>query len=143
MSAEPQMRQVAALPWRRYRGRVHVLLITSRETRRWVIPKGWAMAGLPDHGAAAREAFEEAGVEGITAPSPMGVFHYSKRVKTGALRHIRATVYPLEVIRILSNWPERAERKRQWFVAAEAAGLVNEPELAVLVKAIAESRCDR
>jgi 8-oxo-dGTP pyrophosphatase MutT (NUDIX family) len=133
MAGDPQLRQVAALPWRRTKAGIDVLLISSRETRRWVIPKGWAIDGLPDHGAAAREAFEEAGIEGIVAPHLLGFYDYDKRGRAGSTVRIRVDVYPLEVIRLLRSWPERSERDRRWFPAGVAAGAVNELDLAALI----------
>ena len=83
--AERTLQQVAALCWRRRKGTVEVLLVTSRETRRWVIPKGWPMDGLADYNAARREAFEEAGVEGHMRREPLGTFFYEKRGKKEVL----------------------------------------------------------
>src|SRR5947209_14678636 len=90
--------QYAALPWRRNAaGAIEVLLITSRETRRWVIPKGWPIKGLKSPQTAAREAFEEAGVEGLVAKKKLGVFHYDKRLRSGRIQRVRVGVYPLQV----------------------------------------------
>jgi 8-oxo-dGTP pyrophosphatase MutT (NUDIX family) len=126
--------QAAALPWRRTAdGELQVLLITSRETRRWVIPKGWPIKGLKPHQTAAREALEEAGVEGPTAKK-VGVFHYDKRLASGRLQNIRVTVYPLQVEAELDAWPESRERVRLWTTPQDAADLVLEPELAELLR---------
>jgi hypothetical protein len=59
--------QYGALPYREIKSGVQILLVTSRNTRRWIIPKGWPQSGTPPHRAAAREAFEEAGVVGKSA----------------------------------------------------------------------------
>ena len=133
----PQLRQVGALPWRRKGNGLGILLATSRETRRWIIPKGWAMKGLPDHGAASQEAYEEAGVEGIASPTSVGFFDYDKRRGDGAILRIRVEVYALEVMKELRNWPEKSERARLWFSPAEAALLVHEQGLAELIMAFA------
>ena len=94
---EPRV-QSAALPWRLSpAGKVEVLLVTSRETRRWVAPKGWPIKGLKSFQAAAREAFEEAGVEGEIGRKKLGVYHYDKRLRSGRLQHVRVQVFPLEV----------------------------------------------
>ena len=66
--------QVAALPVKGKPGKYRVLLVTSRETRRWIIPKGWPMKGRKDHEAAAQEALEEAGVTGHVHKHPMGAY---------------------------------------------------------------------
>lgn len=127
--------QLAALPWRRRKGVVEVMLVTSRETRRWVAPKGWPMKNKAAHEAAAQEAFEEAGVRGRTAETAVGVYHYDKTLKSGALRHCAVDIFPLKVDKTLDKWPEQGQRERRWFAAEEAAGLVAEPELAEIIKA--------
>lgn len=134
LDREPRT-QYAALPWRRTGdGEVEILLITSRETRRWVIPKGWPIRGKKPGPSAAREAFEEAGVEGEVSAKPVGVFHYDKRLRSGRLQHIRAPVYALQVARELDAWPEKAERDREWVSPDEAAERVGEPELKALIR---------
>ena len=127
------LRQVAALPWRRKNGHVEILLVTSRETRRWVIPKGWPMDRLNDHVAAEREAFEEAGVEGHVSDEALGVFSYEKIQKTGDRNLVDVTVFDLEVKTPLKNWPEKDERKRQWFTVEEAAEMVMEKSLKSMI----------
>jgi 8-oxo-dGTP pyrophosphatase MutT (NUDIX family) len=131
--------QVAALPWRRNRrGDIDILLITSRETKRWVIPKGWPMEGLKDFTAAKREAFEEAGIDGHVTREPLGHYTYLKRRKSGEAPEVRVTVYALEVKALLDRWPEKGERKRKWFSIADAAKAVHEPELSALIMASGE-----
>ena len=129
--------QSAALPWRRVDGGVEVLLITSRETRRWVIPKGWPIKGLKSSQTAQREAFEEAGVEGDITRKKVGVFHYDKRLRSGRVQKVRVAVYPLEVDTEREAWPEAPQREKLWTSPAEAAELVYEPELADLLRAFA------
>jgi 8-oxo-dGTP pyrophosphatase MutT (NUDIX family) len=126
--------QVAALPFRQGRLGLEVLLITSRETKRWVIPKGWPMPHLMDFNAAKREAYEEAGVEGRIRRRPIGAFRYGKILKTGETRQLSVTIYLLHVTTVLRSWPERGQRKRQWFTPAEAAKAVHEPGLQKLIR---------
>jgi 8-oxo-dGTP pyrophosphatase MutT (NUDIX family) len=96
-------------------GGLEVLLLTSRGTRRWVIPKGWPMRKRAPKAAAAREAFEEAGVEGVVWPrESIGNYHYAKAVETGALP-IKVKVFLLRVERQLETWPEQDERETRWF----------------------------
>jgi 8-oxo-dGTP pyrophosphatase MutT (NUDIX family) len=126
-------RQIAALPVRqRDDGFLHVLLVTSRETGRWVIPKGWPWPDREEWMSAAEEAREEAGVIGRTHPASIGTFTYHKRRSTGAVR-VRVVVYRLEVTEELAAWPECNERQRSWFTPSEAAAAVTEPELRVLI----------
>jgi 8-oxo-dGTP pyrophosphatase MutT (NUDIX family) len=132
-------RQVAALCFRRS-PRLEILLVTSRETRRWVTPKGWPMKGRSDHAAAAVEAFEEAGVDGVIHDRALGAFSYDKVLKTTEIRPVTTALYPLEVVVLREDWPEKHERERRWFTPAEAAEAVQEPELSALILSFGESR---
>jgi 8-oxo-dGTP pyrophosphatase MutT (NUDIX family) len=133
-SEAQRLTQYAALAWRRPGGGpVEILLITSRETRRWVIPKGWPIKGLKPHQAAAREAWEEAGVEGRASARKIGSFDYDKRLSGGQLQPVRVEVYPLQVLQEHDDWPEAQQRERRWTPAAEAGSLVDEPGLAQLL----------
>lgn len=141
LPAEPDREpraQSAALPWRRTAaGGVEVLLVTSRETRRWVVPKGWPIKGLRSFQTAAREAFEEAGVKGQMGKKKLGVFHYGKRLRSGRLQSVRVTVYPLEVNTECATWPELGQRDKLWTGPRAAAELVQEPELAEILRLFA------
>lgn len=128
-----EVRQVAALPWRVINGEVQILMITSRETRRWVIPKGGRMIGKTDPEAAAQEALEEAGVIGPVATTPVGRFRYDKILKSGLSSGRVVSVFPMEVLLQLGDWEEAAERERRWMSIEEAARAVHEPELAILL----------
>lgn len=130
--------QYGALPWRRTDG-LKILLITSRETKRWVIPKGWPIDGLTPAESAAQEAFEEAGIRGIANGMSYGHYDYQKQLR-GEVRHCRVDVFALEVNQILEKWPERRQRKRQWFDVEEAAGLVAEPALAAIIRRFARDQ---
>jgi 8-oxo-dGTP pyrophosphatase MutT (NUDIX family) len=131
-----ERRQVAALPWRRGpHGGVEILLITSRETRRWVTPKGGRMTGRTDAEAAAQEALEEAGVEGVIGERPLGSFRYLKVLKRRASRWCAVDLYGLEVTVELADWQERAERERIWLPRDVAAQMVEEPDLQALIAA--------
>ena len=126
--------QYAALPWRRTQdGQIEVLLISSRETRRWVIPKGWPMRRLKSPDCASREAFEEAGVEGDVQRKKVGVFHYGKRLSSGRLQPVRVSVFALQVRRECEEFPEKGQRDRLWITPAQASVLVDEPELKILI----------
>ncbi|HEX7886877.1 MAG TPA: NUDIX hydrolase, partial [Phenylobacterium sp.] len=116
-------------------GATEILLITSRESRRWVIPKGWPMKDKTPEDTAAQEAYEEAGVLGEAGHRSLGAYHYDKRLGSGRLQHVRVMVYPLEVREARDIWPEMAERDRLWSSPAEAATLVDEAELRALLAA--------
>ena len=126
--------QFAALPWRfDAGGEVQLLLITSRETRRWVIPKGWPIKGMGSAKSAAQEAFEEAGVRGKVRKRPVGAYGYDKRLKNGRLQHVRVAVFALAVDSEAEAYPEAGQREKLWVSPPEAARLVDEPELMVLL----------
>ena len=113
---------------------MRVLLVTSRETKRWVIPKGNPTPGLSPHAAAALEADEEAGVRGLVCPTPLGSYRYRKRQATGASLMLDVDVFPLAVKQELAVWKEQSERERRWVSLREAASMVEEPDLADLIR---------
>ena len=126
--------QFGALPWRIRDGKVEILLITSRGTGRWIIPKGWPMDGATPAEAAATEAYEEAGVEGKLSNAVLGFYGYRKVIDSGDDLPIVVAVFPLRVKKMLKDWPEKAERKRRWVSQKKAATLLHEPELCQLVR---------
>jgi 8-oxo-dGTP pyrophosphatase MutT (NUDIX family) len=127
--------QYAALPYRSGgKSGTEVMLVTSRGTRRWIIPKGWPQQGKAPHHSAAREAFEEAGVVGVVRPKPLGTFAYRKRLKNGASIVCEVKVYPLRVLRQSDQWPERQQRKTRWLSVKEAAQAVQEPMLSRIIR---------
>ena len=132
----PIYHQIAALPFRRHKKKVEILLITSRETKRWVIPKGWPMEGLTDYEAAKIEAYEEAGIDGRIFHAPLGHFDYEKRLKSGEVKTVRVQVYGLQVSELKRIWPEKHQRKRKWFSPANAAQLVAEEQLKEIIAAL-------
>ena len=122
-------KQVAALPLQLFGDRLKVLLITSRDTGRWIMPKGWPIDGEKDWRAAEIEALEEAGVEGTISRRPIGDFEYAKVLGDGTSIQVKATVYPLYVDKVNRRWKERRERKRHWFSPKGAAKALKQPEL--------------
>lgn len=130
--------QYGAVCWRRLGARVEVLLITSRDTGRWVIPKGWPIVGLTPEESAAREAFEEAGVEGRVSPTCMGLYSYEKGLDTPTGPRVFVpcvvAVYPMQVKGLRDQFPEVNERRRKWFSPKKAARKVAEPALQDLLE---------
>jgi 8-oxo-dGTP pyrophosphatase MutT (NUDIX family) len=132
-------RQVGTLPLRvTPNGLLEVLLVTSRETGRWVIPKGWPCKHMTDQDSAAREAKEEAGVHGRMVSDSIGAFHYMKREPAG-LRRICVDVFAMLVDREMKRWPEQNERRREWFPLQLAALKVREPKLRKLLSEVGPS----
>jgi len=128
--------QYAALPYR-LGDDLEILLISSRETGRWVLPKGWPIKGKKAHAAAAREALEEAGMKGRIGKAAIGRYSYGKRLLNGAVLACTVEVYPLAVERQLKRWPEQGQRSLGWFSPRDAADQVEEAELASLIMAFA------
>jgi 8-oxo-dGTP pyrophosphatase MutT (NUDIX family) len=129
--------QYAALPYRR-RGesRTEVMLVTSRETGRWIIPKGWPKKRKAPYTSAAHEALEEAGVVGKVEREPIGSYSYNKRLRSGAVVLCEVRVFPLKVKRQQKTWSEKGEREVRWFSRTEAAKVVQEPALSVIIRSL-------
>jgi 8-oxo-dGTP pyrophosphatase MutT (NUDIX family) len=128
--------QYAALPYRIEGRQVEVMLITSRGTQRWVIPKGWPMQGLRPQDAAATEAVEEAGLLGELEEQPIGAYRYAKQLKAGRAIDVQVIVFALRVTGQADEWKEQSERSWRWFRYRRAAGLVAEPGLKRLIREI-------
>lgn len=126
--------QVAAIPFRlNGGGELEVMLVTSRGTRRFIVPKGWPMKGKSARRAALIEAQEEAGVRGKALKKPAGSYCYWKRLSTSFV-HVEVTAYLVEVAEELDAWKEIGARQRAWLTPADAAVLIDEPELATLIR---------
>lgn len=129
----PLPSQVAALCWRQSPKGLKILLITSRDTGRWVIPKGWPMHNRTPAQAAAREAYEEAGLRGVVDERLVGIYTYRKSFGLGRRLWVAVRVFPLEVRELLRKYPEIGQRKARWFSPEKAARRVSEPELSALI----------
>lgn len=134
MKKQQELRaQLAALPYRLIEERLEVLLITSRETRRWIITKGWTEKGTKPDDMAAREAFEEAGIRGKIGKFPHDSYRYEKRLTEKRSVECLVTVYLLEVDQELEEWLEKAERERRWLSSSQAALEVSESGLVAML----------
>ncbi|KAE9630179.1 NUDIX hydrolase [Parasedimentitalea maritima] len=123
--------QFAALCYRiSKKGNPKILLVTSRGTGRWVLPKGWPINGCTPAGSAAQEAWEEAGVRGTAANECLGLYSYQKWRSRRVSQPIMVAVYPMKVTELAVEFPEQGQRVRKWFSPVRAAGKVQEPELA-------------
>jgi 8-oxo-dGTP pyrophosphatase MutT (NUDIX family) len=136
----PSRYQVAALCWReaghgKAGAAIEILLISSRTTKRWILPKGWPKTGQDAAGTALEEAWEEAGIR-IDGPPPqkIGRYSYRKRLEGGVPVHTVVDVYAIHADRLLDIYPEAGQRDRQWFSPEKAAQHVQEPDLASLLR---------
>ena len=132
--------QFGALCWRRRAGEIQVLMVTSRNRKRWIIPKGWPQDGATPAEAAATEAWEEAGVEGKTKPVCIGIFSYTKEVVPGESLPCVVAVFPVRVKKTHDTYPEKSERRRKWMSLKKAAGLADDRELRAIIAAFDPKR---
>jgi len=133
--------QYAALPYRlNDASTIEVLLVTSRETKRWVIPKGWPKKSVEPWDSAASEAREEAGVVGVVGTEAIGSYSYEKRLKSGNLVTCDVRVFPLRVKRCQRSWPEKGQREISWFSPDQAAASVQEPLLSAIITGFFKER---
>lgn len=121
-----QVVQYGVLPWRRTADSFEVLLITTRTTHRWIVPKGWPEQGRTPCECAVQEAFEEAGVVGNVSDEVIGVFSHRKQLKSGDTIVCRVHIYAMEVTNFCDEWPEKYERKAKWSSVDEALSLITE-----------------
>ncbi|TCR79550.1 NUDIX hydrolase [Rhizobium sp. BK376] len=133
-------RQYAALCYRinRHENVVEYLLITTRETGRWAIPKGWPMEDKPPHRVAEVEALQEAGVKGKVCKRPLGEFTYTKLMADGERRPCVVQTHALKVHHIVKDFKERGQRRYAWVSCEEATARVAEPDLQKLFLLIEE-----
>ncbi|RLJ59179.1 8-oxo-dGTP pyrophosphatase MutT (NUDIX family) [Litoreibacter meonggei] len=137
MLQRPKRLQVAALCYRDEGDDRQVLLVTSRDTGRWIIPKGWPIRGLSSPESARQEAWEEAGVsEGQMAAKSIGTYTYDKTLSSGLPVAVETLVYSFEVENLKEDFPESRERRRKWVSPSDAAGLVREHELKSIFRAL-------
>lgn len=121
--------QFSALCFRIKRDKPEVLLISSRGTGRWIVPKGWPNPGLTPAASAAQEAWEEAGVVGEAIDQCLGIYSYNKEMDEGDDLPCLALVYPIRVDSLARKYPEMGQRRRRWYAPRKAANKVDEPEL--------------
>lgn len=138
-TAAPERLQYAALPWRGTKKKLEIMLVSSRETKRWIIPKGWPMSGRGGAASAAIEALEEAGVLGAISDEPIGQYFYAKRFSHGVEQLCRVEVFALRVVRQRETWLEKDQRSTQWSSVEQAMELVSDPELRDLIAEFARS----
>lgn len=132
-------RQAGAITYRVADGHAQILLVTSLDTRRWIIPKGNIEKGSTPAQAAACEVAEEAGIEGeIIGTTPLGLYNYLKRLKSGEGQPTTVEVYLLRTIRQLFDWPEKGRRDLLWLPVMEAIERIQEPGVVPLLDRVGQ-----
>lgn len=127
--------QYGALCYRKAKNKkAKVLLVTSRRTGRWIIPKGWPIKGKSPAQSALREAFEEAGVKGNTFDKCLGHFDYGKRIGDEKILHCVVEVYPVKVDSLTSKFPEYAQRRRKWVSLDKAVKQLSDSALKPIIR---------
>jgi 8-oxo-dGTP pyrophosphatase MutT (NUDIX family) len=128
--------QVGVLPIRlSAAGEAELLLVTTRTTRRWIVPKGWTIKGLKDRAAAAREGREEAGIIGRVHKRPVGRYEYWKRMQDHFVL-CDVKLFLLDARRRLDKWDENSQRQSYWFKLDDAVDLVEEPGLKAVIQSL-------
>ncbi len=122
--------QSAVVPFRRRRGELEILMITSRKKKRWVLPKGVVEPDLSPWASAAKEALEEAGIEGKVSRRSVGNYRYEKWGGTCTV-----DVFPMAVGKIHESWLE-SFRERRWLSLGEAVARVREGELRRILRSL-------
>lgn len=137
MIKRPTSLQVALLCYRIKGTEREYLLVTSRDTGRWVLPKGWIKKGKSAERSALEEGWEEAGiVPKKTKPELVGSYLYDKKFDKGLATPVEVSVYQIELSKLENKFPEASERKRRWMTRDEAAAAVNEPTLTKLLQSL-------
>ena len=132
--------QYGALPYRfTPMAALEILVVTTRQSRRWIVPKGWPIKRLTPSKSAAREAFEEAGVRGKIGARAIGNFTYKKSTgQTADDPNYEVKIFPLLVKRQSATWPEHEQRVVQWVDPEKAISLIRDPELKAIVAKFAK-----
>jgi 8-oxo-dGTP pyrophosphatase MutT (NUDIX family) len=134
MLRRPPRTQLAALCYRASESGPEVLLITSRNTKRLIIPKGWPMAKRTARKTAEREAYEEAGIIGKTSKEPIGEFSSFKGLGNGFKVRTNVVVYPLAVVDQVSDFPETGQRELIWMPLNDAIERCQDDGLRLFLK---------
>ncbi|WP_162009746.1 NUDIX hydrolase [Methylocystis heyeri] len=137
--------QYGVLPYRLTEaGEVEILLVTTRQSRRWIIPKGWPIKGLKPSKSAAREGYEEAGIRGKVGGKSVGAFCYEKRIEEdGVTVPCEVRVFPLLVMQQFDSWPEAHQREARWFEPNKAVSAIKIAGLRELVESFLRKRAER
>ncbi len=126
--------QSSVIPYRIKKNTLQILLILSSQKKHYVIPKGIKEPGLSARKSAAKEAFEEAGIEGKVAHKAIGSYRYEKWQA-----ECKVIVYPMQVKKMLDEeqWQEQY-RSRKWYKLDQAITLIYQDEIKKLLAQLPE-----
>lgn len=133
--------QVAALCFRYKNDKLQVCIVTTRNTGRWILPRGWPTHKKTAHQGAAIEAYEEAGVKGTVFPDAIGTYAYDKPIGD-ELAPVLVVVYAIHATNVAKKWPEKHQRKRRWLSPKKATAKLQEPGLRHIVANFDPARLD-
>jgi 8-oxo-dGTP pyrophosphatase MutT (NUDIX family) len=142
-SLSQEGRQVAALPWRATNGALEFLLVTSRISQHWLIPKGWPMPGKSDRDSALQEAFEEAGIRGVGSRHALGHYPFQKAMHDGSELSCVMSVFGMSGVTELDSWPEMEQRERRWVAQFDAIEMIFDWNLTRFLADITLERLER
>jgi phosphohistidine phosphatase len=128
LKIELNINQSAVIPFRKEKGSIEILLITSIKKKKWIIPKGYIEFNLSAFESAKKEAYEEAGIIGTNETIELGHFTLNKSTGKNSI-----VVFSMEVIKLLDNFPEKELRRRKWFSINEAAEVVSISEISRMI----------
>ncbi|AML50262.1 MULTISPECIES: NUDIX hydrolase [Falsihalocynthiibacter] len=126
--------QFGAICYRVANGKIQILLITSRRSRLWIVPKGWPINGKTPAQSAAIEAWEEAGAIGVMGDACIGLYSHTKKATKGEILPVMVSLFALQVKRTAKKFPEKSQRKRKWVSRKKAASMVSDPELGKILR---------
>jgi 8-oxo-dGTP pyrophosphatase MutT (NUDIX family) len=130
-------RQVAALPWRLASdGELEFLLVTSRTSKHWLLPKGWPIPGKSGLESALQEAFEEAGIQAKGPDTPIGRYAFIKVLHDATELPCTMAVYAVGNVEELTEWPEQGQRDRMWFTQADAVSIAFDFNLSLFLAGV-------
>src|SRR5690349_16159101 len=111
--------QLAAVCYRRRGPSVEFLLVNTNGGNKWTFPKGDPELSLSHGQAAAREAWEEAGVVGSIESRHFCLYLHSKGIfwKPPGVREFVIKAFLLEVARV--ETPQESSRNPTWFSPEE------------------------
>jgi 8-oxo-dGTP pyrophosphatase MutT (NUDIX family) len=125
MANQPVIRQSGVIAVRNGQ----VCLVSSRNGKRWVVPKGCIEPGKSAGEIALQEAWEEAGLVGLLQGEPLGSYVYEK---DGFVCHV--ILFAMNVTGVVDSYPEAGMRQRIWLASGVAHTRVEDAGLGDILR---------